>query len=302
MRPAKRARIDMFKRQKEGSVLCSNCGNLVGVNDPQCFHCGRRNPGLFGYGAALRALGRDLGFVKLVIGACVVLYVATLLIDPGGILTGGFLTFMSPSQAALVILGASGQYPVFELGRWWTLLSAGWLHGGILHIFFNMMVVRAFAPPTAEYYGAGRMVIIYTVASVTGFLFSSGMNQIYPYVPMGHLLAYLGLGGAQLTIGASAAIMGLLGALLHYGQKTGSRVIQQQMVGYAIMFGIFGLVVRGVDNQAHLGGFVGGYLAARFMNPLEPERGDHLLGAVLCLAATALAIVVSVVTALSNFF
>ena len=291
----------MFKRQKQGSVLCSSCGNLVGVNDAQCFHCGRRNPGMFGFGAALRALGQDLGFVKLVIGGCIALYVATLVVDPSNIRSGGLLSFMSPSQNALFIFGASGQIPVFQLGRWWTLLSAGWLHGGILHIVFNMMVVRSFAPPTAEYYGAGRMVIIYTIASVTGFFFSSGMNQIYPYIPLGYLLSYLGLGGAQLTIGASAGIMGLLGALLHYGQKTGSRVVQQQMLGYAVMFGIFGLVVRGVDNQAHLGGFVGGYLAARFLNPLEPERGDHLLGAVVCLAATALAILVSILTGLKFF-
>ena len=45
----------MFKRKTEGSVLCTSCGVLVGVNDPTCYNCGRRNPGLWGFGPALRS-------------------------------------------------------------------------------------------------------------------------------------------------------------------------------------------------------------------------------------------------------
>jgi rhomboid protease GluP len=288
----------LFQRQTQGSVLCPSCGNLVGVNDPQCFHCGRRNPGMFGFAAAIRALGRDFGFVKLVIGGSIALYIATLLIDPEGIQSGGLFSFMSPSTKALFLFGASGQIPVFELGRWWTLLSAGWLHGGILHILFNMSVVRSFAPATAELYGAGRMVIIYTVSSITGFLFSSVVYEFLPWIPLGRLLGFLGLGGAPLTLGASAPIFGLLGALLYYSKRTGSRVIREQMIGYAIGFALFGLVMRGIDNQAHLGGFVGGYFTARLLDPLAPERGDHLFWALICLVATAASIIASVVAGL----
>jgi rhomboid protease GluP len=253
---------------------------------------------MFGFAAAIRALGRDFGFVKLVISGSIALYVATLLIDPEGIQRGGLFTFLSPSTQALFLFGASGQYPVFQLGRYWTLLSAGWLHAGILHLLFNLSVVRSFAPPTADLYGAGRMVIIYTVSSVTGFLFSSVFYEILPWIPFGRLLGILGLGGAPLTLGASAANCGLLGALLYYGNRSGSRVIRDQMIGYAVGFALFGLVMRGIDNQAHLGGFVGGYLTARYLDPLTAERGDHLFVALLCLAATALAIVVSIVAGL----
>ena len=253
---------------------------------------------MFGFAAAIRALGRDFGFVKLVIGSSIALYIATLLIDLEGIQRGGLFTFMSPSTKALFLFGASGQVPVFGLGRWWTLLSAGWLHGGILHILFNMSVVRSFAPATAELYGAGRMIIIYTVSSITGFLFSSVVYHFLPWIPLGRLLGFLGLGGAPLTIGASAAIFGLLGALLYYGKRTGNRVVREQMVGYAIGFALFGLVMRGIDNQAHLGGFVGGYFMARFLDPLAPERGDHLFWALICLVATAVSIIVSVVAGL----
>ena len=71
-----------------------------------------------------------------------------------------------------------------------------------------------------------------------------------------------------------------------------------QAVGYAIMLGFMGLIMPGIDNYAHAGGFVGGYLAGRVMDPLHPERLDHLLIALGCLAASALAIFASMVTGL----
>jgi len=257
---------------------------------------------MFGFAAAIRALGRDFGFVKLVIGGSVGLYIATLLIDPEGIRNSGLLSFMSPSVDAILIFGASGQIPVFQLERWWTLLSAGWLHGGLLHLLFNMNAVRFFAPATAELYGAGRTIIIYTVSSITGFLFSSVVYHVSLWNPLAGLLSILGLNGAHLTLGASAPISGLLGALLYYGHRTGSRAIRAQILGYALGFAVMGLLMRGiVDNQAHLGGFVGGYLTARFLDPLTPERGDHLLVAVICIALTALSVIVSIVTALPHY-
>ena len=79
----------MFERQKTGSVLCSSCGKLVGVNDEVCFHCGRRNPSMWGFGGSLRKLGADMGFVQLVITASVVLYIVALVLDPVGFAADG---------------------------------------------------------------------------------------------------------------------------------------------------------------------------------------------------------------------
>ena len=62
---------------------------------------------------------------------------------------------------------------------------------------------------------------------------------------------------------------------------------------YAAILFLFGFIMPGVDNFAHLGGFLGGYAAATVLNPLEPERSGHFLGAVLCFACTALAILAS---------
>ena len=73
----------MLQRQRTGSVICSSCGVLVGVNDESCYNCGRRNPGLWGFAPVLRTLGRDLGFVPFVIGACTIVYALTLVASRG---------------------------------------------------------------------------------------------------------------------------------------------------------------------------------------------------------------------------
>ena len=273
----------MLRRQRTGSVVCPSCGRLVGVNDERCFNCGRRNPGMWGFAAVLRRLGHDAGFTELVMGGTILLYGATLL--TGGIQQGGGLfNLLSPTREALFAFGASGAYPVVVLGRWWTVLSAGWLHASLLHIFFNLLWVRQLAPAVAELYGPSRMVIVYTLSSITGFLLSSVTGA---YLPI--------FGGAGFTVGASAPIFGLLGALVHYGRRGGSSAVGSQAWSYAIVLFLFGFFMRGVDNWAHLGGFVGGYLASRWLDPLREERTDHTLGALICLAATAAAIVVSLV-------
>ena len=62
---------------------------------------------------------------------------------------------------------------MFGLGRWWTVLSASWLHGNLLHILFNMMWVRDLGPATADVIGPARTVVVYVVAGVCGFTLSS---------------------------------------------------------------------------------------------------------------------------------
>ena len=64
------------------------------------------------------------------------------------------------------MFGASGAYPVFGRGRWWTVLSAGWLHAGLLHIAMNMYWVWQMGPAMTELFGPGRTVIIYTAGGV----------------------------------------------------------------------------------------------------------------------------------------
>jgi len=255
---------------------------LVGVNDETCYNCGRRNPGLWGFAPALRNLGRDLGFVPFMIGACFFVYVLMLLASRGAVGMRGMMSFLAPSPQAMLRFGASGAYPVFVGGFWWTVLSAMWLHGSALHILMNMLWVRDLAPATASLYGPGRMILIYVAGGVAGFTVTSLAGALLPPLPF--------LGGAQLTVGASASLFGLFGALVYYGRRTGSRAVGEAGLQYAVMLGIFGFIMPGVDNWAHAGGFAGGYLCARLLDPLKPERIDHLLAAAIALAVSLLAV------------
>ncbi len=288
--------VQMFKRQRTGSVVCASCGSLVGVNDDQCYSCGRRNPGLWGFGPVLRHLGNDFGFVTLVVYGCAALYAAMLLMTVvvgGSILGGGLFGMLAPNTMVALAFGASGAIPVYVNGMWWTVLSAGWLHGSALHILFNMMWVRQLAPATADIYGPGRMVIIYTIAGVVGFAVSSTAGLYLGGMPVSFLR------GAHVTLGASAPIFGLLGALVHYGRRGGSSLVGGQALQYAVVLFVFGLIMPGgIDNYAHAGGFAGGYLASRWLDPLARERMDHLAGAALCIVLTGLAIVASLVMVL----
>jgi rhomboid protease GluP len=283
----------MFKRQTTGSVVCPSCGTLVGVNDDRCYTCGRRNPGLWGFGRALRDFGNDLGFIPLVVSGCSVVYVLTLLLTllmRQPIEMQSIFSLFGPSGEALFIFGSSGARPVIGYSRWWTVLSAGWLHAGLPHLFFNMMMVRQLGPPTADVYGAARMVIIYIVGGVTGFLMSSIAGVVMPSLPI--------IGAGSFTVGASAPVFGLLGGLMYYSRRGGSSLMRTAVMGYVLSAVMFGILMPGIDNYAHLGGYLGGYAAGIWLDPLKRERMDHFFIAAAALLASALAIVASIVTML----
>ena len=287
--------MSVFQRRTSGSVVCPSCGSLVGVRDDKCYSCGRANPGLWGFGPMLRHLGAEFSFSTIVIGACAAMYVITLLMSGSAALqTGNIMSMLGPTTPVLFLFGASGAIPVFTFNRWWTVLSAGWLHAGLLHIFMNMYWVRQMGPAMTDILGPARTVIIYTAGGVAGFALSSFAGAFLPAIPFLH--------GAGFTVGASASVFGLIGALYHYGRTTSS-VAKQMAQSIVIQAVLFGLIMgnSGIDNFAHLGGFAGGYFMSAFLNPMTRERGDHLLIAAGCLVATFLSIAASVLTGLSLF-
>jgi rhomboid protease GluP len=242
---------------------------------------------MWGFAPTLTRLGRDMGFVPLVLTSCIALYAVTLLVDPPRI--GGLFNLLSPTGRSLLIFGASGSWPVTEFGRWWTVLTASWLHGSLLHILLNMMSVRNVAPIVAEFYGASRMIIIYVVSGAVGFTASTMAGAYLPHIPI--------IGGGEFTVGASASIAGLIGAVFFYGNRTGSSGIAQQAKMWIMMFLVMGFLFPVIDNWAHIGGLAGGYVCAKFLDPLYPERLDHFLIAIGSLVLSAIAILVSVLDA-----
>lgn len=253
---------------------------------------------MWGLTSVLGSLGRQLPFESIVIGGCGFLFLAMVAVSAMGgempRLFGGF-QILPPGRDALLRFGASGAYPVFVFDRWWTVLSAGWLHGDLIHIGFNLYWVRMLAPATAELYGPSRMIVIYTFSTIVGFLVSSTVGW-WVYIGQNMTwLASLGLGGAPLTVGASASILGLLGATVCYGRRTGAYSTSRFAWSYAMYMIVFGFIMPRVDNWAHIGGFAGGYLGALLLRPERQESTTDTGLAILCLAATVISIVASLV-------
>lgn len=261
-------------RQRSGSSLCYACGKLNRVDASVCFYCGARRPGLWGFGPLLgRVVGR-LDVARLVTIVCIVAYAASLLLDPGAALRArGLFDILAPGSGALYALGATGTLP-WSQGRWWTIFTAIYLHGSLLHILLNLMWVRQLAPPVEELFGRARLVVIFILAGVVGFIASN-------------------LSGIHFTIGASGAVFGLLGAMVQYGRSRGGAfglAVFRQYGQWALVIFVLGFLMPGVNNVAHGGGFLGGYLAALLAGHDErrAESGVHRLAAVTLVALTAL--------------
>lgn len=270
-------------RKTSGSILCYACGRLNRADADVCFHCGRRHPGLWGWAPLLgRVLGR-VDFARIVIAVCIGAYVAALVLDPRSAFRArGPFGLLAPSTRALFALGMTG-WAALDAGRWWTLLTAIYLHGGLLHIVFNLLWVNQLAPPVEALYGRARLIVIFTVAGVVGFLASAVL-------------------GAVASVGASGGIFGLLGAMVCYGRRRGGffgSAVLRQYWGWALVLFLMGFLMTGVDNAAHAGGFVGGYAAALVLGYEEERRetGVHRLLALAAGVATALSFALALWTA-----
>ncbi len=270
------------------AILCPNCGKLISANAEQCIHCGMKNPGLWGMGGIFRQMF-SISFIPVITAICVIFYVLSLLIDPSSIFQiHGFLSFLSPSMAALDRLGMTGTIAMAR-GQWWTLITAIYLHGGILHILFNVLWIRQLGPVVEEFYGVARTFAIFTIAGVVGFLFSNYAFILSPRFVI------------PFTIGASGSIFGLLGALVYYGKQRGGAfgmAIYRQTGQWAIVLFVLGFLMPGINNFAHAGGFIGGYLAAALLgfSEKQPERFYHQILALFLIGLTGLSFLIVFVT------
>lgn len=212
--------------------------------------------------------------VQGIIVANVAFYLVSLLLSRDRGFGGNPLSFLSPDHSSLLLLGATGAVPVFEMGRFWTLISASYLHGGLLHIIFNMMALRQIGPWVSIEFGASRMFLIYTLSGVAGYLASC-------------------FAGIPFTIGASASVCGLIGALFFFGKSRGGNygtAVSREVSGWLISLVLFGLVMPGINNWGHGGGIVGGVVLAKLLGYSErrAETAGHRLLAFFCLIATVL--------------
>jgi len=271
---------------QRNSILCPNCGLLISLSEQSCPYCGLRAPGArWRRLAVFRLLADPALLVKTVIGVNIGMFVLSLVLDPR--MTGmafNPLLLLSPADSSLFVLGATGTIPIDSYHRWWTLVSASYLHGGLLHIFFNMAAFRQLSAVVVREYGTRRMFAIYTLSGVAGFLVSY-------------------LAGVALTIGASAGVCGLVGAILYYGKSRGGAygtALYKQVGVWVILMFVFGFVVPGINNWGHGGGIAAGALLGYFLGYDERKRESafHKTLAALCLAATAVVLAWAILTSL----
>jgi rhomboid protease GluP len=277
-----------MNRPRPSSLLCPNCRKLISSDEAVCPYCGLSRPG-----SPLKANWWTSGFndperlIAVIIGVNVVLYILSLTLN---LREASFainpMDFLAPSSSSLSLLGATGRIPIdhvllevsgiaaIDRGlRWLTLIAANYLHGSLLHIIFNMLVLRQIGTLAAREYGAYRMFVIYTLSGVFGF----GVSY---------------LAGVALTIGASAAVCGLIGAMVYFGRDRGGtygNYIYRQIGGWAVGLLIIGFL-PGINNWGHGGGFVAGWGLAMVMGYQEKIRETffHKALAGACALATVL--------------
>ncbi len=156
--------------------------------------------------------------------------------------------------------------PWVREGEIYRLLTGTILHADIFHILFNSYALFVVGSMIEGYYGRGKYAVIYLVSAITGSLLSIIMSD----VP---------------SVGASGAIFGLLGALLYFGYHYrvyfGS-VILGRVIPVIITNLAIGFMIKGVDNFAHIGGLIGGFLISKALGiNSKDKKSDKINGFIL---------------------
>jgi membrane associated rhomboid family serine protease len=147
------------------------------------------------------------------------------------------------------ILTRGGLYgPAVANGETWRIVTSAFIHESFLHVAFNLWVLWAVGVAFESYVGPRRMVLVYGISLLWGaagaLLFSPGV----------------------LTIGASGAIFGLMGALVVMFRQRGIAVMQSGLGVLIVLNLVFTLTVSGVSVGGHIGGLIGGILAGAVLS------------------------------------
>jgi rhomboid protease GluP len=266
----------MTAQHSKNSLLCPNCRRLISRDESQCPYCGIRRPASWWKNNRLiTGLSHHDGVISLILYANIGFYILSLVLFPRGSgLALNPMSFLSPSHKSLLVLGSTGTVAISELHRWWSLISANYLHGGLMHILFNMIALKQIGPLVIKEYGVYRMLAIYTLGGVFGFVLSF-------------------LAGVQFTIGASAAVCSLIGAILYYGKSRGGiygQNLYRQIGVWAVTIFVFGFIVPGINNWGHGGGMAAGALLGLLLGYQEKRRENmrHKFLGASCVVLTAI--------------
>lgn len=290
-------RVDRWKNSLRGLFgggnqqprpkLCPACNALVGVSATRCHECGTSLR--FSLAAITKNLPVFSGMISPVsttfLGLNFFLFAIQLMFTLQAGQAGGFNLLWHIDGSSAYRLGMNTGRLVFSDHEYWRFITAMFLHGGLIHIGFNMMALMQFGPAVEELYGSPRFLFLYTVTGAFGFLVS----------------AFFG----HYSLGASGAILGIMGAILAVTTRRGGaymRDLRSRLISslvFLFVLGIFGGI--GIDNWAHGGGLAAGFLLGKIFVDREPVNKSERTRAQVLGWLAGLAILASFALMLIHF-
>ena len=194
-------------------------------------------------------------FTNIISLICILMYVIV------GIYGNNFFNF---DANVLAKFGANNILLV-KNGEIYRLFTCAFLHVGLIHLVVNMYSLRVIGPSVEGLIGKGKFVFIYLTSAISASL----MSLVF-------------VDSNIVSVGASGAIFGLMGALLYFGYHYRlylNDAIKTQIIPVILFNLIIGFMMPGIDNGAHIGGLIGGYLATMAIGiKNKSEKEDMING------------------------
>lgn len=247
--------------QQPRPKICPACNALVGISATRCHECGaslrfslaalsKKFSGLFGEQETPVTSALLVANILMFGISWVALASAT-----GG---GGLKILWGMGGETVYRLGASHPYPIFYEHQWWRLATAMFLHGGLIHIGFNMMSLMQLGPALEELYGSARYFFIYMFTGMFGFLISAAFQNY--------------------SLGASGGLLGLVGVMLAITTKRGGaymRDLRSRLVTSVAILFVLGFSGVGIDNYAHFAGLAAGFGLGKLFVDRQPMNASE---------------------------
>ena len=185
--------------------------------------------------------------------------------------------FIDPNE---LVYWLGNQRDLVKMGEYYRLITCAFVHIDIVHFMCNMYALYSIGSLAESYYGKIKFTLIYFVSAITGSLLSIIMSDTF-------------------SIGASGAIFGLLGCLLYFGYHYrvyfGS-VLLNKIVPVIVLNLFIGFMIQGIDNFAHLGGLVGGFLISKAVGiNSRDKKSDKINGIILSIIFIAFLIFLGII-------
>jgi rhomboid protease GluP len=279
---------EMFTRQKRSfntsHRMCPECRGLIDRNASECPLCGAKVKAPRSRTGTREGPERILGVIPVpstatsaLVAANIALYAISWYMSQNAASAAGESSGLFSGISGQVLLRLGAKFgPLMVGGEWWRLVTAMFLHGGLLHIGFNMWVLVDLGPEVESLFSIQKYIVLYLVTGVFGYIVS------FFWSPFG------------LSIGASGAIVGLIGILIgasyHHGQlgKSYRSELWKWVIYIVALMLIPGL---GIDNAAHFGGLAAGLVLGYLIPEGEPQTraGENLWNTLAILSVIVIA-------------